>query len=58
MQVLEQGESRFLPAPRANEAPGQLQEPPLARLGIHSLDRATGVGDREEIEDQRKVALE
>ena len=55
MEVVEDGQSRLACALRVDQATDQLEQPPLPRLDVHSLDRTVGVGDAEEVEEERRL---
>ena len=55
LQVLEHVQCRSPGALGMDEAPDQGEQAPLAGLGAHRLGGALGVGDTEEVEQQRKL---
>ena len=58
MQVLEQVEARLAGALRAGQPLDQAEHLALARLRVHARHRPLGVGNGEEVEDQRQVVAE
>jgi hypothetical protein len=55
LQVLHDEDRRLPAAPRAGEPPHQIEQAPLARLGVHARPGPPGVGHPEEVEQQRDL---
>jgi hypothetical protein len=58
VQVLDHGDARLPCALRVGEPLHQREQSSLARLRVHPLDRARGIGDGEEVEEQRQLVVE
>src|SRR5439155_19547831 len=58
VEVLEQDHVRFALAERLQEARDDTEELPLAIGGVEERRRAGGIGDAEEVEDQRQRLVE